>query len=95
MPKKVRRTRKAGFEEEKMTTSEKFTLIEQSIRQYNLTNMVRYFCQIAEVSRSGYYAWIHAERIRFTHGKKNCQDSELIKEIFEAKKKKQVHSPSK
>jgi putative transposase len=34
-----------------MTTSEKFTLIEQIIRQYNLTNMVRYFCEMAEVSR--------------------------------------------
>ncbi|MGE7185342.1 IS3 family transposase [Peribacillus sp. NPDC006672] len=86
--KKFRRTRKAGFEEEKMTTSEKFTLIDQIIRQYNLTNMVRYFCEMAEVSRSGYYAWIHAEKIRLTHEKKDTQDYELIKEVFEAKKKK-------
>ena len=50
--------------------------------------MIRYFCEMAEVSRSGYYAWIHAERIRFTHEKKEWRDYELIQEIFEAKKKK-------
>jgi putative transposase len=63
-------------------------LIEQIIRQYNLTNMVSYFCKMANVSRSGYYAWIHAGHIRLSHEEKDWQDYELINKVFENKKKK-------
>ncbi|MDM5224581.1 IS3 family transposase [Peribacillus sp. NJ11] len=85
IPKKARRTRKAGIEEEKITKSEIFML--QIIRRYSLTNMVSYFCEMAEVSRSGYYAWLQAESIRFTLEEKDWQDYELIHKVFEGKKK--------
>lgn len=41
------------------------------------------YCLIAEVSRSGYYKWLHND-----NGDKNKDDIELIKEIFERGKKK-------
>ena len=63
-------------------------LIEQIIRQYNLTNMVSYLCEMAEVSRSGYYTWLHAENIRFIHEENDWKDYELIKKVFDEKKRK-------
>ncbi|MCT1392026.1 IS3 family transposase, partial [Peribacillus frigoritolerans] len=63
-------------------------LIEQIIRRYSLTNMFSYFCEMAEVSCSGYYAWQQAESIRFTLEEKDWQDYELIHKVFEGKKKK-------
>nr|WP_284706778.1 IS3 family transposase [Peribacillus frigoritolerans] len=71
-----------------MTKSETFMLIEQIIRRYSLTNMFSYFCEMAEVSCSGYYAWQQAESIRFTLEEKDWQDYELIHKVFEGKKKK-------
>lgn len=50
--------------------------------------MVRYFCEQAGVSRSGYYAWLKAEKTRFQREERDWQDYELIKKVFEKKKKK-------
>ena len=50
--------------------------------------MVSYFCEMAEVSRSGYYAWLHAENIRFSYEEKDWKDYELIKKVFEEKGEK-------
>jgi putative transposase len=50
--------------------------------------MVSYFCEIAEVSRSGYYVWLHAENIRSTHEEKDWKDYELIKKIVVQKREK-------
>ena len=68
--KKLDELERQAIEEEKITTREKFMLIEQIIRQYNLANMVSYFCEMAEVSRSGYYAWLHAGNIRLNREEK-------------------------
>ncbi|WP_230131452.1 IS3 family transposase [Bacillus sp. CECT 9360] len=83
--KKVRRTRKAGGEEEKITTSEKFMLIEQTIRRFALSHMVTYLCKMAGVSRSGYYAWIKDENERVKRDENDWKDYELIKKIFDEK----------
>lgn len=50
--------------------------------------MVSFLCEQAGVSRSGYYAWLKAEEIRFQYEERDWQDYELIKKVFEEKKKK-------
>lgn len=42
--------------------SERFELINQTIRKHDLHCVTRYLCQVAEVSASGYYRWCNAER---------------------------------
>ncbi|MEH7746855.1 IS3 family transposase [Neobacillus drentensis] len=86
--KKVRRTRKAGIEEETITKTEKFMIIEQIIRKYGITRMVTYLCNAAGVSRSGYYAWLKAESLRNARQESDWKDYILIKEIFDKKKEK-------
>ncbi|MEH6852725.1 IS3 family transposase, partial [Bacillus pseudomycoides] len=50
--------------------------------------MVRYFCELAGVSRSGYYAWLCKVDIRTEKEASDEKDYELIQEIFNRKKKK-------
>lgn len=50
--------------------------------------MVRYFCELADVSRSGYYAWLHAKKMRIYQDESDELDYEIIKEIFDKKRGK-------
>uniref|UniRef100_UPI00402AC232 IS3 family transposase n=1 Tax=Bacillus sp. DX2.2 TaxID=3073452 RepID=UPI00402AC232 len=50
--------------------------------------MVRYFCELAGVSRSGYYAWLHKADMYTEKELCDEKDYELIQEIFNQKKKK-------
>ncbi|WP_033798391.1 IS3 family transposase, partial [Bacillus pseudomycoides] len=50
--------------------------------------MVRYFCDLAGVSRSGYYAWLRKLDIHIEKEASDEKDYELIQEIFNRKKKK-------
>ncbi|QIZ09493.1 IS3 family transposase [Priestia megaterium] len=87
--KKARGTREAGVEEETvLTPSEKFQLIEHTIRQHHLKNLVSYLCELAEVSRSGYYAWLKAAIVRQRKDVEDELDIELIQFIFQQKKEK-------
>jgi putative transposase len=61
-------------------------LIEQTIRRFGLKHMVKFLCEKAEVSRSGYYAWVKAENMRSEREENDWNDYELIKEIFDKKK---------
>lgn len=61
-------------------------LIEQTIRTFSLTNMVKFLCEKAGVSRSGYYAWLKAERKRSERLENDYKDYQLINEIFVKKK---------
>jgi putative transposase len=74
----------AGEEEEKVTVLEKYMLIEQTIRKFGLKHMVKFLCEKAEVSRSGYYAWVKAENMRSEREENDWNDYELIKEIWVA-----------
>lgn len=47
-----------------LTPSERFELINQTIRKHDLHRVTRYLCQVAEVSASGYYRWCNAEAER-------------------------------
>ncbi|MEQ2529738.1 IS3 family transposase [Robertmurraya yapensis] len=88
-PKKARRARKAGVEEETiLTAAENYTLIEKTIRTYQLKNIVSFLCKLAGVSRSGYYDWLKAAPIRARRDEQDEMDVELIREIFISKKEK-------
>jgi putative transposase len=63
-------------------------LIEQIIRKFGITRMVSYLCDMASVSRSGYYSWLKAESTRAARLESDWKDYELIKAIFEKKKGK-------
>ncbi|MFB5663726.1 IS3 family transposase [Alteribacillus sp. HJP-4] len=80
--KKARRTRKAG-EEEEITTSEKFQLIEPVVRTHGFPHLIQYFCEMANVSRSGYYNWLKAEDTRQKRERKDEADYEIIKKVYD------------
>ncbi|WP_306471767.1 IS3 family transposase [Bacillus pseudomycoides] len=50
--------------------------------------MVHYFCELADVSRCGYYAWLRKIDIHIEKEVNDEKDYELIQEIFNRKKKK-------
>ncbi len=47
-----------------MTTCEKFAVIEETLRGEGNLLQVGMLCEIASVSRSGYYRWKHAAATR-------------------------------
>jgi putative transposase len=49
---------------------------------------VSYLCELAGVSRSGYYAWLKAAPIRQRKVEQDEMDIKLIQQIFKAKKEK-------
>ncbi|MGV3267706.1 IS3 family transposase, partial [Cytobacillus pseudoceanisediminis] len=49
---------------------------------------VSYLCELAGVSRSGYYDWLKAAQLRAQRDEKDQLDIELIREIFISKKEK-------
>lgn len=63
-------------------------MIEQAIREHGITNQVRHFCDVAGVSRSGYYRWLNTEDVRFEKEKRDEADYQLIKEVYDLKKGK-------
>ncbi|MGG3694434.1 IS3 family transposase, partial [Heyndrickxia ginsengihumi] len=78
-PKKARGARKAGGEEKTiLTTDEKYTLIEKTIRTHQLKKFVSYLCERAGVSGSGYYDWLNAAPIRAQHDEQDEMDVKLI-----------------
>ncbi|WP_286168017.1 IS3 family transposase [Bacillus sp. 22-7] len=89
LPKKAGRVRKAGVEKETiLTAAEKFYLIEKTIRIYQLKKAVSYLCELAGVSRSGYYDWLKAASIRAQRDEQDELDIKLVQEIFLSKKEK-------
>jgi putative transposase len=50
--------------------------------------MVTYLCKIADVSRSGYYAWCEAKDLRSSREEQDWQDYLMIEIVFNAKKQK-------
>lgn len=60
----------------------KFSLIrEASMRSDNLLNISK-MCEIAGVSRSGYYNWCATENVRQAHEKADQKDFEIILEAY-------------
>ncbi|MCM3720395.1 IS3 family transposase, partial [Fictibacillus phosphorivorans] len=71
-----------------VTTSEKYQLINETIRKHNLKRHVSHLCEIAGVKRNSYYAWLKAEPKRLERETKDEEDYQLIKQIHDSKKGK-------
>ncbi|WP_391116643.1 IS3 family transposase [Psychrobacillus sp. L3] len=87
LPKKARGTREAG-EETVLAPHEKYAVINEVIRKYQLKNMTRYLCELTDVSRSGYYAWLQNSEKHSIREEQDYQDYVLLKCIYDAFKGK-------
>ncbi len=63
-------------------------MIEKTIRVHQLKGEVAYLCSLANVSRSGYYAWLQATDTRQKREESDELEIELIKWIFDQKNEK-------
>lgn len=59
-----------------------FEIIAQTVQSSRETLSVKELCEIAGVSRSGYYAWLKAAKIRADREAQDRQDFELILEAY-------------
>ena len=63
-------------------TSYKFKIINEMIRKENNLLTVSMLCEIAQVSRSGYYNWVNSENIRIEKEERDKQDFEVILQAY-------------
>ncbi|WP_373665537.1 IS3 family transposase [Sporomusa silvacetica] len=77
-----------GERKRALNAVEKFQIIYRVIRKYPKYRMVSYLCEIAQVSRSGFYAWLKAAPGRYQREEHDRNDYKLIEEIFIATKRK-------
>ncbi|MCY9666990.1 IS3 family transposase [Paenibacillus alginolyticus] len=59
-----------------------FELIKDAVDQ-GLRRMTRYLCELLNVSRSGYYSYIHAADSRLERARSDAKAGELIKKAFQ------------
>lgn len=73
-----------------LSASQKYILIRQVIEKYNLINMVKFLCEAAGVSRSGYYNYFSAKSVeqRKRQEKKDEEAEALILKTFHFKGRK-------
>ncbi|MEK4627268.1 IS3 family transposase [Solibacillus sp. FSL R7-0682] len=86
--KKARRNGKAGEEESFLTPKEKYQAISETIRLFQLKNMTRYLCEVANVSSSGYYKWRQNMEKHSLREEADYQDYLLLKVIYDEAKGK-------
>lgn len=65
-----------------MKANEMFQIINDTVNKKDNVFSVKSLCDIAGVSRSGYYAWIKAEPARILREQKDKDDFELILEAY-------------
>ncbi len=63
-------------------TSYKFKIINEMIQRENNLLTVYMLCEIAQVSRSGYYNWVNSENIRIEKEEKDRKDFEVILQAY-------------
>lgn len=63
-------------------TSYKFKIINEMIQRENNLLTVYMLCEIAQVSRSGYYNWVNSENIRIEKEEKDRKDFEVILQTY-------------
>ncbi|WP_197205630.1 hypothetical protein [Cytobacillus firmus] len=79
----------AGDEEETIpTAAENFSLILKTIRTYQLKKSVSYLCELASVSRSGYYDWVKADNYGHTVTRRMNWILSIFEKYSSVKKKK-------
>ena len=65
-----------------MSAGWKFEVIDETLKEKDNLLRVSMLCDIAGVSRSGYYRWVKAENIRKEKEKKDQMDFELILKAY-------------
>ncbi|WP_370251113.1 MULTISPECIES: IS3 family transposase [unclassified Exiguobacterium] len=80
--KKARGTREAG-ETHRLTPKERYQVINTVIRTFRLKNLVRPLCEIAGVSRSGYYAWLTRAEDDSLREERDYADYLLLKHVHD------------
>ena len=68
--------------------SEKYALIHDLVTAAGEEFSVRYLCEVAGVSRSGYYRWLSCAQSRLRREQEDYEQHLTIKDIFEKKKRK-------
>jgi|GEM_PF-69378 len=70
-----------------LRSSEIFNIINEIVTSHNLKGMISFLCDLAEVSRSGYYNFIHQKSInnRERSLSKESKRYALIKEIYDSR----------
>jgi putative transposase len=63
-------------------TANIFQLIHETIEKYNFKNMAKYFCELLEVSRSGYYSYLKALDSRLEKEQKDLEVRNIILKAF-------------
>ena len=64
-------------------TSYKFKIIYEMTQKENNLLTVSMLCEIAHVSRSGYYNWVNSEDMRIKKGNKDKKDFEIILQAYQ------------
>ena len=70
-----------------LSKQERFRLINQIIRENQLAGMVSHLCDLAGVSKSGYYYWLNSSDKRAERDRNDWEDFQLLYRIFLDKKK--------
>ena len=64
-------------------TSYKFKIIYEMTQKENNLLTVSMLCEIAQVSRSGYYNWVNSEDMRIKKENKDKKDFEIILQAYQ------------
>ncbi|AMC01334.1 Uncharacterised protein [Aerococcus viridans] len=70
-----------------LSKQERFRLINQIICENQLAGMVNHLCDLAGVSKSGYYYWLNSSDKRAERDQNDWEDFQLLYSIFLDKKK--------
>jgi putative transposase len=68
---------------ENLNPSKAYQLIQKTIEQNGFKGMTRYFCDLLEVSRSGYYRYLKASSVREAREKLDLEAKEIILKAFD------------
>jgi putative transposase len=67
---------------EKLTPNKAYQLIQQTIEQNGFKGMTKYFCDLLDVSRSGYYSYLKAFSVREAREKRDLEARGIILKAF-------------
>ena len=83
MLKKLEATeRRLLSDSQKLSTTKVFQLISDTLTQFPFKRMVTYFCELLNVSRSGYYSFLKAKDTRATKEQLDLEARDLILKAF-------------
>lgn len=68
---------------QKLGTNKIYQLISNTLAQYPFKRMVKYFCELLKVSRSGYYSFLNASDKRVAKEQKDLEARNLILKAFD------------